>query len=69
MYTAIKATNTERIFNTIERVLLKRKINAIHAEARKYAFRTLDGVWHTADLDFVNDLSGLGNVNKNMLDD
>lgn len=69
MTTIIRATNTERVLNTIERVLLKRRVNAIHAEARKYAFRTLDGVWNTADLDFVNDLSGLGNVNKNLLDD
>lgn len=70
MFTIIKATNNERIFNTIERVLMRRKINAIHAEAKNYAFRTTDGEWHTAKIDFVNELSGFGINNfRNMLDD
>ena len=70
MFTIIKSSNTEKIFRVVERTLMNRKINAIHAEAKNYAFRTSDGAWHTAKIDFVNELAGFGNNNfKNMLDD
>ena len=70
MFTIVKATNNEKIFSVIERTLMNRKINAIHAEAKNYAFRTSGGKWHTAQINFVNELSGFGSNNfKNMLDD
>lgn len=70
MFTIIKSNNTEKIYHVIERTLINRKINAIHAESKNYAFRTIDGIWHTVRIDLVNELAGLGSNNfRNMLDD
>ena len=70
MFTINRSSNTEKIYYVIERTLMNRKINAIHAESKNYAFRTIDGIWHTIRIDFVNELAGLGSNNfRNMLDD
>lgn len=68
LFTKPTLSKTEKIVITIERVLLKRRITAIHSESSKYAFKTNDDIWHTADFDFVNDLSGFGSINRSLLD-
>lgn len=59
--------NTDKIWKAIER-LSNKFINALHGEANGYAFRYLDGSWKTASFDFINELAGLGFVNRDLTD-
>ena len=52
----------DKIWRALER-LSGKHINAVHGESSKYAFRTLDGCWHTVRFEFANELAGLGYIN------
>ena len=60
-------SNTDKIWKAIES-LSNKFINALHGEAGGYAFRYLDGTWKTADFNFINDLAGLGYINRDLTD-
>ena len=59
--------NTDKIWNAIES-LSGKFIVALHGEASNYAFKYLDGSWKTANYAFINDLAGLGYIDRDLTD-
>ena len=66
MCTENKLSDFDKIWLAIERKI-HCNINALHEEAKNYAFRTLDGQWHTIYIPFANDAAGLGYIDRSFL--
>jgi hypothetical protein len=59
-------SNHDKIWLAIERKI-SANICALHDEAENYAFKTLDGQWHTIYIPFANDAAGLGYIKRSLL--
>jgi hypothetical protein len=61
-----RLSNLDKIWLSIESIS-NRYITALHSEANGYCFKYNDGTWKTAPFDFINSISGLGDINLDLI--
>jgi hypothetical protein len=58
--------NYDKIFKAIEAIIGK-QIVCLHDESKWYAFKTVQGEWHTINFEHANEFAGLGNSKTSFL--